>query len=98
MTLAEWLTGIGALLAALGGVFLVAREVNRRERRAADRQIDSLSRQVHSLRTDFLAYHGWAFDLARRLTDTGVEVPPAPTLHPLAEPEEPPRRRFRRKE
>lgn len=86
MTLAEALAGVGAILTALGGIFLIVRELNRRERKAANRQIDSLSKQIDVLRRDFLAYHGWAFDLARRLTGRGMEVPPAPELHPL-EPE-----------
>ena len=98
MSLAEALTGIGAILAALGGIFLIIRELNRRERRSADKQIDSLARQVGLLRSDFLAYHGWAFDLAQRMMDQGLEVPPAPDMHPLTDEEpEPQVRRFLRR-
>jgi hypothetical protein len=88
VNLADWLAGVGAVLAGIGGIFLVVRELNRRERRAADKQIDTLSKQVHILRADALAYHEWAYDLAEQMTDAGMEVPTAPIPHTLAEPKE----------
>lgn len=99
MTLAEALAGIGAILTALGGIFLIVRELSRRERRAADRQIDRLTKQVDSLRSDFLAYHAWAYQLTHTMTDAGLPVPPAPKPQPIAEDVDEPRARrwFRRR-
>jgi hypothetical protein len=93
VTLADWLAGIAAALTALGGIFLVVRELNRRERRSADKQIDTLTKQVHVLREDSLAYHSWAYDLAERMTDAGMDVPPAPRPSTLAEPNDEPKMR-----
>lgn len=89
MTLAEMLYAIGAVLTGVGGIVLIVRELQRRERRAADRQIDTLSKQVQALREDSVEYHRWAFDLAEQMADKGLDVPKAPAPHDLAEPDDP---------
>jgi hypothetical protein len=86
VTLAEALTGIAAVLCAVGGIILIVRELHRRERRSADRQIDTLSKQVHTLRADTMAYRSWGFKVARTMVDAGLEVPPPPEPTELAEP------------
>jgi hypothetical protein len=76
---------------------LVVRELHRRERQSSDRQIDNLVKQVETLREDSLAYRSWAHDLAERLTDAGLPVPPAPKSQRTAEEETPLNELLRRK-
>lgn len=78
MTFVEMLYGIGAILAALGGITLIVREWHRRERKASDQQLDTLSRQLNLCRVDAVSIREYAYLLAVALADAGVDVPAAP--------------------
>ena len=81
MTLEAILAGIGAIIAAALGVVLVVREFRRRDRRESFAEIAQLSAELHTLRADMMAYRQWGYDLAVKLTDMGIPVPPAPPPH-----------------
>lgn len=75
------LTGIGAILTAAGGCWLVITEFRRRDRRQCREETDELNDALHATRMDFDAYRAWAFELRQSAIDAGVFVgdPPAPT-------------------
>ena len=76
------LAGIGALVAAVGGVILIVREFRRRDHRAMTRQLDDLTQEVWALRVDLVAYRRWAFTVQRQAV--GVELPVEPEPHRTA--------------
>jgi hypothetical protein len=76
--LAAILTGIGAILTAAGGTVLVIREFRRRDRKAANQEIESLSSDLHRCRAVHIKWRGYAFELRERLADHGLQVPDPP--------------------
>lgn len=77
--------GIGAILTGAGGVALVVREFRRRDRRAANRQIDDLTAEVTALRHDVITCRRYAYNLAEQMVELGHEVPPRPMLESAPE-------------
>jgi hypothetical protein len=72
------LTGIGAMLTAAGGCALVIREFRRRDRRALKREVDDLAFDVSELRADIVICRRYAYLLAERLAEHGIELPEQP--------------------
>lgn len=65
MGLETILTGIGAILTAAGGTYLLVHEFRRRDRRESQKEIESLEEDLHHVRQDnivlrrILHEHGW---------------------------------------
>jgi hypothetical protein len=65
------------------------REFRRRDRKESLAEIELCNDEVHALRSDFLNYRTWAYDLAVTLTGLGVTVQPAPPPeHAVKEPDD----------
>ena len=78
MDIATLLTGIGAILTAAGGCALVIREFRRRDRKALTEEVDALSVDVHELRSSVVICRRYAFLLAEKLADHGIDIPVPP--------------------
>ena len=89
MTLDVLLTGIGAILTAAMGVLLVLRELRRRDRIAASRQIDELAYSLTVTRQDVIAYQQWAYHASQLMVANGVIPPAMPPINPAAPEEDP---------
>lgn len=74
MDLSTVLYGIGAILSAAGGTALVIREFRRRDHRASNREIDMLSKDLHSCRAEEMRCRRQVYELRRRLVDLGQNV------------------------
>jgi hypothetical protein len=72
------LTGIGAILTGAGGCILVIREFRRRDRRALKQELDELSVDVSELRASVIICRRYAYLLAEKLTDHGIDIPEPP--------------------
>jgi len=72
------LTGIGALLTGAGGCVLVIREFRRRDRRALKRELDELGVDVAELRHATVICRRYAYLLAEKLADHGIDIPEPP--------------------
>lgn len=72
-------TGIGAILTAAGGCALVIREFRRRDRRALKREVDDLAMDVSELRAEIVMCRRYAYLLAERLAQHGIELPEPPS-------------------
>ena len=69
------LAGVGAIFTGAGGCLLVIHELRRRDRRALKRELDDLSRDAAELRQDIVICRRYAFMLAEKLAEHGVDVP-----------------------
>ena len=78
------LGGVGALIAAAGGIYITIHEVRRRERRVTRKEIDDLTGEVEALRRLLLEQRRYIYRIVTTLIDHGIDVPqpPAPSFDP----------------
>jgi hypothetical protein len=62
-----WVTGVGAVLSAIAGVFLIWRSFKSKQTREIDR-----------LDSELYAWHRYAADLRVALADAGIDAPEPP--------------------
>lgn len=74
--------GIGALATGVGGCIVVIHEFRRRDRKALRRENEDLAADVTELRVALVIARRYAFQLAEKLADHGVEFPKPPTEVP----------------
>lgn len=73
------LAGIGAILTAAGGIFILIHEFRRRERRQMQKQIDDMADELNSLQHDYLELRKFMLQISTLLVDNGILPPEIPT-------------------
>ncbi len=81
MSLDAVLAGVAAILTAAGGIALVVREFRRRDRRAAQRQLDDVIRELAALQHDYIELRTFMVQVSELLIDHGITPPPMPPPH-----------------
>jgi regulator of replication initiation timing len=72
------ITGVAAIITGVGGILLAIREVRRRERRSAQRNIEEFEHQLNECQAENVKLHMWNYGLRTRLADEGIEPPEPP--------------------
>jgi len=72
------LTGIAAIVAAAGGLVLVVREFRRRDRRAAQRELNDVIRQLEALQHDYIELRKFMLQVSELLIQHGIAPPALP--------------------
>lgn len=75
------LAGCAAILTAAGGIALVVREFRRRDRRAAQRQLDDVIRELALLQHDYIELRKFMVQVSELLIDRGIDPPVMPPPH-----------------
>ena len=70
--------GIGAILTAAGGCYLVIHEFRLRERRACKKEIDELSADLHTTRQENITLRRWIHQVRILGSAAGIELPDDP--------------------
>jgi hypothetical protein len=71
-------TGIAAIVTAAGGIVIVVREFRRRDRRAAQRELDDVIKQLELLQHDYIELRKFMLQISELLIEHGIEPPPLP--------------------
>jgi hypothetical protein len=71
-------TGIAAIFTAAGGIVLVVREFRRRDRRAAQRELNDVLTQLERLQNDYIELRKFMLQVSELLLEHGINPPSMP--------------------
>lgn len=78
MSLDAIFTGIAAIVTAAGGLAIVVREFRRRDRRAAQRELDDVITQLERLQHDYIELRKFMLQISELLIQHGIDPPALP--------------------
>ena len=74
----DWQTlalGVGTIFTGVGGCSLAVHEFRKRDRKALTAEADVMGDDLAELRQELLDCRRYAYDLAKRLIDEGIDIP-----------------------